>query len=377
MIAMVAHDARIVVPLRGRRERRETGRSRLAERGCSRRTPRPRHGHASRAAQRRAGCSRAWRDPHEIRLSLPRADLACRRHRHWPDQAGDGARGRHVRHSRLLPAISKRRCATCAWRSIAAVAAAPASVSTNAGFSRGRPAPATAARSCVSQASEVEMNWPHKSSIDELNEFYGDPRGGHNGASPNWQAQNLVQLVPPYDMKFSWGPKVEHLLFHRKCRDAFGEALLAIRKLYGARPNRGDRMHLTGGSFMFRLMRGSSSKLSIDRGGRPSISIRSTIRSRRNGVPASFRRSGERFQKCGLIWRGANGDDDRCTSRPSNIRIAHDRAHRRRGPSRSLRLRLHLVRRGLRGLPRRARPRDRSARALIPRPPGPRAIRRT
>ena len=51
-----------------------------------------------------------------------------------------------------------------------AAADAAGSVFTSAEFSRDRPAPATAARSCASQASEGEMNWPHESSIDELND---------------------------------------------------------------------------------------------------------------------------------------------------------------------------------------------------------------
>ena len=158
----------------------------------------------------------------------------------------------------------------------------------------------------------MSQHRPHESNIPELNEFFGNPAGAHNGADPTWQAANLVPLTPPYPMKFSWGPPVAHLLFHRKVKDAFGEALLEIKKLYGTQADiEQHRMHLTGGSFMFRLMRGSATKLSIHSWG-----AALDIDPQHNPFPARWRpgfipqEAAAVFQKCGLIWRGANGDDD-------------------------------------------------------------------
>jgi len=155
------------------------------------------------------------------------------------------------------------------------------------------------------------MPWPHESHIEELNEFYGDPRHGA-GVNPAWHSENIVPLIPPFAMKYSWGPRVEHLPIHRKCRDAFGEALLGIKKLYGTQADiEAHRMHLTGGSFMFRLMRGSSSRLSIHSWG-----AALDIDPQHNPFPAKWRpgfipqEAAACFQTCGLIWRGANGDDD-------------------------------------------------------------------
>ncbi len=156
------------------------------------------------------------------------------------------------------------------------------------------------------------MNWPHESNVQQLDEFYGNPHGDDGQASGLWTSQNVVALIPPYQMQFSWGPKVGVLRFHRKCRDAFGEALLEIKKLYGTQADiKAHRLHLTGGSFMYRLMRGSATKMSIH-----SWAAALDIDPQHNPFPARWRpgfipaEAAACFQKCGLIWRGANGDDD-------------------------------------------------------------------
>lgn len=156
------------------------------------------------------------------------------------------------------------------------------------------------------------MLWPHESNVHELDEFYGNPHGNDGHANPAWASENVVRLAPPYEMKFSWGPKCEALLFHKKCRDAFGEALLEVKKLYGTQADiEAHRLHLTGGSFMYRLMRGSSTRLSIH-----SWAAAIDIDPQHNPFPHRWRpgfipaEAAACFEKCGLIWRGANGDDD-------------------------------------------------------------------
>lgn len=155
------------------------------------------------------------------------------------------------------------------------------------------------------------MNWPHEKLAAEMNEFYGDPVL-HSSINPVWDRANIVDLVPPFAMRYSWGPPVRALRFHRKCRDAFGDALLAIRKLYGTQKDiEAHRLHLTGGSLMVRLKRGSSHSWSVHSWG-----AALDIDPQHNPFPAKWRpgfiplEAAQAFQKCGLIWRGANGDND-------------------------------------------------------------------
>jgi hypothetical protein len=155
------------------------------------------------------------------------------------------------------------------------------------------------------------MKWPNERSPVELVEFYGDPVL-HSSINPKWERENIVDLVPPYAMRYSWGPAVTKLRFHRKCRDAFGEALLAIKRLYGTQQEiEARRLHLTGGSLMVRLKRGSAKSWSTH-----SFGAALDIDPQRNPFGAKWRPDGvpieaaRAFQDCGLIWRGANGDRD-------------------------------------------------------------------
>jgi hypothetical protein len=165
------------------------------------------------------------------------------------------------------------------------------------------------------------MTWPHERSLDEMNAFYGDPRGSNGNVNPAWYSRNIVALRPPYEMQFSWGGKCDHLLVHSKCRDAFAEALNEIKAIYKTQAEiERHRMHLTGGAFCFRLMRGSSSKLSIHSWG-AALDMDPV----HNPFPAKWRpgmiplEAAACFQKCGLVWRGANGDDD-CMHFQASIR---------------------------------------------------------
>ncbi len=153
--------------------------------------------------------------------------------------------------------------------------------------------------------------WPHERACPV---FYGEPMIG-DAANPAWERANLVDLIPPYAMRFSWGPKVERLRFHRKCRDAFGEALLAVLKLYGSQTDiEAHNLHLTGGSYMPRLMRGSATAISIHAFG-AALDLdpqHNPFRRRWKPPPAGFipREAAACFEEVGLIWRGAHGDID-------------------------------------------------------------------
>lgn len=155
------------------------------------------------------------------------------------------------------------------------------------------------------------MPWPNERKAAELIEFYGDPVL-HSSINPEWERENIVDLVPPYAMRYSWGPPVTKLRFHKKCRDAFGEALLAVKKLYATQSAiEAHRMHLTGGSLMVRLQRGSTNVWSMH-----SFGAALDIDPQHNPFPSKWRpgfiplEAARAFQVCGLIWRGANGDHD-------------------------------------------------------------------
>jgi hypothetical protein len=155
------------------------------------------------------------------------------------------------------------------------------------------------------------VTWPNEHDMKDVIAFYGDPVL-HSSINPQWERDNVVDLVPPYPMRYSWGPPVAKLRFHRKCRDAFGEALLAIRRLYGTQQDiEAHRLHLTGGSLTVRLKRGSHTAWSIH-----SFGAALDIDPQHNPFPAKWRpgfiplEAAQAFQKCGLIWRGANGDVD-------------------------------------------------------------------
>ncbi len=155
------------------------------------------------------------------------------------------------------------------------------------------------------------MQWPNERSTRELIAFYGDPVL-HSSINSKWERDNIVDLIPPYAMRYSWGPPVTKLRFHKKCRDAFGEALIAIKKLYGTQAEiEAHRLHLTGGSLMVRLMRGSQSSWSMH-----SFGAALDIDPEHNPFRCKWRpgfipiEAVHAFQNCGLIWRGADGDID-------------------------------------------------------------------
>ena len=98
--------------------------------------------------------------------------------------------------------------------------------------------------------------WPKQSEADG---FYGNPRGRGNQASPTWEKQNLVRLKPPFAMRFS-GKPVTSFKIHRKCAESLGRVFDAIWKSAGQDQSQIDAWGVStfGGSYNFRLMRGSN-----------------------------------------------------------------------------------------------------------------------
>lgn len=102
------------------------------------------------------------------------------------------------------------------------------------------------------------MRWPLQ---HDCNEFYGNPDPAGRGApSRLWEDKELVRIEPPWPMVLAWdvNQPVHSILFHRRAADALKRVFLAMLQTYGMRLE-AMGMHLYGGSYNFRLMRGSAS----------------------------------------------------------------------------------------------------------------------
>ena len=102
--------------------------------------------------------------------------------------------------------------------------------------------------------------WPKQSAMSA---FYGNPDTNSDGRpDAAWESANLVRITPPYRLVLAWDPKraVSTVLVHRKCSDSLLRVLTAIKAHYGNQAAiDAARMHLFGGVYNFRLMRGGSS----------------------------------------------------------------------------------------------------------------------
>lgn len=102
-------------------------------------------------------------------------------------------------------------------------------------------------------------NWPRQA---ECNAYYGDPDPDRDGR-PNraWEDANLVTIAPPYPMVLAWdvSAPVRGIRVHRRCAESLTRVLRRIAAIYPAAADRERaRVHLFGGSYSFRLMRGGA-----------------------------------------------------------------------------------------------------------------------
>lgn len=98
--------------------------------------------------------------------------------------------------------------------------------------------------------------WPLQKDCDA---FYGNPRGSGGQPNPAWEAANLSHVSPPFRMYYA-GKPVQSVKVHRKCAESLGRVFAAIWEAAKHDQSQIDRwdVSLFGGSFNFRLMRGSS-----------------------------------------------------------------------------------------------------------------------
>jgi hypothetical protein len=155
---------------------------------------------------------------------------------------------------------------------------------------------------------------------EAMDAVYGRCDHGHGREDPAWYAANIVKLIPPYPMVFSWKdasgrrPAVKALNVHRLIHDPLMETLLGIQKLLGSLADiQHYCMDRTGGAQMFRPMRGSATQLSIHSWGAaidmdpehnpfPHVWVDGKGMVRKDVVAI--------FEKNGAHWRGHNGDND-------------------------------------------------------------------
>jgi hypothetical protein len=100
----------------------------------------------------------------------------------------------------------------------------------------------------------------------EVKSFYGDPDKNSDGeADGQWRLENLERITPPYRMVLAWEPKrrLNSILVHKKVASSLLYCLNKISLLFGSEQAvEANRMHLYGGCYNFRLMRGAT-KLSM------------------------------------------------------------------------------------------------------------------
>lgn len=100
--------------------------------------------------------------------------------------------------------------------------------------------------------------WPDQNHTDA---FYGNPRGRNGGASPKWESTNIVRIPTPWVLVTAWDfTPVRTIRVHRKCSDSLARVFEQIWRAATQQQSTIEAwgMHLYGGGYNFRAMRGSS-----------------------------------------------------------------------------------------------------------------------
>lgn len=146
--------------------------------------------------------------------------------------------------------------------------------------------------------------WP-KQSYEELSAFYGDPDANSDGVPDRkWEDANLIGITPPYQMVLAWAPdtKLKTIRVHRKASESLAAVLADILAHYGSQQAiEAARMHLYGGCYQFRPMRGAA-RLSVHSWG-CAIDL-DPARNSLGAVPRIDRAVVAIFQKHGWVWGG-------------------------------------------------------------------------
>ena len=105
-----------------------------------------------------------------------------------------------------------------------------------------------------------DMNsWPHQNDVDS---FYGNPRGRNGGPSMKWESENLVRVKTPWKLVTAWDfmPVSSGVRIHRRCADSLAKIFDEIWKSSEMSQSKINEwgMNLYAGGYNFRLMRGAS-----------------------------------------------------------------------------------------------------------------------
>jgi hypothetical protein len=105
------------------------------------------------------------------------------------------------------------------------------------------------------------MLWPNETQA-ELEAFYSKHRLGADGRpTAAWQEANLMRIVLPYPMVIAWPPgsAVTRMLCHKKVAESLKRVFTQILEHYGSVEKvKRARMHLFGGCYNYRIVRGAS-----------------------------------------------------------------------------------------------------------------------
>lgn len=104
------------------------------------------------------------------------------------------------------------------------------------------------------------MIWPLQR---EMAAFYGDPdKNDDDRPDAAWESANLTRIIPPYPMVLAWAPDkaVKTIWCHKLIAQPLTRCLVNIQKHYKTQDAiRKVRMHLFGGCYNFRRVRGGKS----------------------------------------------------------------------------------------------------------------------
>lgn len=107
----------------------------------------------------------------------------------------------------------------------------------------------------LKESETDQFQWPHQ---DEVDSFYGDPRGQDGEANPSWERDNIVKVRPPWGIVTAWDfQPVSGIRLHRECAESLKKILEHIWVGSGRNENKIKEwgMHLYAGGYNFRPMR--------------------------------------------------------------------------------------------------------------------------
>ncbi len=145
--------------------------------------------------------------------------------------------------------------------------------------------------------------WPTQA---ECTAFYGNPSGSNGKPNPGWERANLVSVPLPWKAFASWDAaiSIKSVRMHRKVEASLRAVLGEIWDGFGRRQAEVElaRMHLVGGGYNFRLMRGGS-RLSMHAYG-CAVDFDPAMNGLGDTTPAMNRLVVAIFEKAGWTWGG-------------------------------------------------------------------------